>query len=129
MVLSAMELQFGVFGFLPTRHAEKQTKCVHDLHVPFVVLRMFTFTLGPQYMYTHLTNHSYFDRGKPLYPQLEPHAKKKNGAGSGIPGLQVSSYARQWRAGPPGILNFQVNFESNTQHSSLKSYKINEESV
>ena len=46
---------------------------------------------------------------------------------------QGSSYAGRWQAGPPGTLTFhqalKLILSLNTQHSSLKSCKIDEESV
>ena len=54
MASSAMGLKLGVFGSLPTTHTRKQTqtKCVHNYCTPCGVLRMFIFTLGPQYIRT-----------------------------------------------------------------------------
>ena len=47
--------------------------------------------------------------------------------------MQDSSYTGRWRAGLPGILDFHPALELilslNTEHSSLKTCKINEESV
>ena len=48
MVLSAMGLNLGVFGFLLTTHPKNN--CVHDLRAPCSVLRLFVFTLRPWYM-------------------------------------------------------------------------------
>ena len=42
-------------------------------------------------LYKHITNHGYFDNGKPHYPQLEPHAGRKTAPTSSIFGLNLWS--------------------------------------
>ena len=70
-----MGLNLGVFRFLLTTHAKANIKQMRSRssHTAQCFLRVFVFTLIPQY--THLTNHDYFDliREKTEDPQIEPH--------------------------------------------------------
>ena len=65
MVLSVMELQLGVFEFLPTTHAETNSnKCVYDLHTLCSISHVYLLGQTAVHVHTHLMNHSYFDHGK-----------------------------------------------------------------
>ena len=69
-----MELQLGVCGFLLTTHTVTHTNKMHP-RSSYPVRRFTHVYLHAQTaVRMHLTNHNYFDRGKPEYPQLQPHA-------------------------------------------------------
>ena len=84
-----MELQFGVFGFLPTTHGNKcKQNAVHDIHAQFGISPTFTFRLKPQLdagnKRTWWRTTVILNMRKTRTPQLEPRPEKKDGAGSGI---------------------------------------------
>ena len=84
MAWSAMELQLGVFGFLPTTHTETNTNkmCPRSSRA----VRRFThvYVHAQITVHAHLANHSYFDRGKNLNTPIGAPCLDEDGAGSGI---------------------------------------------
>ena len=84
MALSAMELQLGVFGMLPTTHAETNApppkkKYVHHLLTKCGISCMFIITFRQQWMQvTHAPDKSeLFTQEKPEYHQLAPDVMRK----------------------------------------------------
>ena len=77
MALSAMELQLGVLGFLPTAHAETNLNKMRPQSLRNLrrFTRVYIHTQAAVHM--RLTNHGYFDRGKSPNVPLEPHARIK----------------------------------------------------
>ena len=99
MELSAMELQLGVFGFLPTTHAETNAhKIVHDLQALYDISYIY-LDAQPQCIHTWqitiIQNH-----GKTRILLIWALCWFKDGAGSGISCLYLwnahISYHRNW---------------------------------
>ena len=67
---------WGYSGFLPSTHAETQTKCVHDLHTLCGVSRVFIITLRLQYIRTWRITVILIP-GKPKSLHSELHARIK----------------------------------------------------
>ena len=84
MASSVMELQLGVFSFLPATHVKTKSKVKKNASAIFThhaaSYAYFVFTLRLQYkQVTYAPDESglFWSREKPGYPQLEPHALKK----------------------------------------------------
>ena len=89
-----MELQLGVFGFLPTTHTETNANkmCPQSSRALQHFTRVY---LHPQRAaHTHLANQGYFDRWKNPNTPIGDPCRDKDGAGTGISGLNLWLYAR-----------------------------------
>ena len=61
----------------PHTQKQTQTKCVHNLCLPYGISRVFIF-YAQTVVHMHLMNHGYLRlRVKPKYPKLEPYAGKR----------------------------------------------------
>ena len=80
----------GYSGFCyPGMRKQTQTKCVRDLCALCDILRMFTFMLRSQYIYTGQTTQLPWSRGKTQIPPIGSPCQDKDGASSGISGLYL----------------------------------------
>ena len=93
ILMSAMELQLGVFRFFT-----HPNKCKQTVSLPTVPYFMRVYFHAQTTVHMHLKNHSYFDRGeKAKYPRLEPHAGIKMEQILGFFGLYLwSSLKYKW---------------------------------
>ena len=113
MVSSAMEFQLGVFVVLPTTHVEKNANKMRPWSLCGVSC-MFSSCLDNT-TYAPDKSHLLWLQEKPKYPQLEPHARDKDGAGSGISGVYLWAFHRnpyfsQWKCLNTSIIWFLLNY-------------------
>ena len=90
-----MELQLGVFRFFSdhTHRKQMQTKCVHNLRVPCSISRVFIFTLRQQHIRIWRIK-VILIAGKTRIPPIGAPCRDKDGASTGISGLNLWLYAR-----------------------------------
>ena len=86
-----MELQLEGIRVLPTTHAETNANKMRPRFSRAVRLftRVYLHAHTAVGLHTHLTNHSYFDRGKTRIPPIWAPWRDKDCAGSGIFGLYL----------------------------------------
>ena len=89
MASSAMALNFGVFRFLPTTHAEIHAKQMRSRSLCAVRRFALVSHRAQIAVQTHRTNHGYFDYGKTRRSPNSVPCQDQDGAGSGIPGLYL----------------------------------------
>ena len=96
MASSAMGLNLGVFGFLPTIHVKTNTKQMRPRSSR--TMRHFNVCLSLRSdrsrcrWHTHLKNHIYFDYGKNPNTLILAPCRDQNGTGSGISLVHLRFY-------------------------------------
>ena len=79
MASSAMGLKLGVFGFLPTTHAETNANKMHPQSMRAMWLFTHVYLHAQTPVHTCAPDESwlFWSQEKPEYPQFEPHARIK----------------------------------------------------